>query len=67
MSYRVRILARAMPDFEGLYHWIAERSPQGAERWVASFEAVKARLAIHPLASPIASESEDIDEEIRQA
>jgi plasmid stabilization system protein ParE len=65
MNYRVRILARAMRDYEGFYDWIAERSPEGAERWAASFEAAKTRLAMNPLAAPIASESEDVGVEIR--
>jgi plasmid stabilization system protein ParE len=39
MSYQVRILARARQDFEEYVEWISERSQQGAERWVESFEA----------------------------
>jgi len=65
MSYQVRILARARQDFEDYIAWIAERSPRGAERWAAAFEAALARLEKNPYLSPVASESEDIGEEVR--
>jgi plasmid stabilization system protein ParE len=65
MSYQVRILARARQDFEDYIAWIAGRSPQGAERWAAAFEAALARLEENPFLSPVASESEDIGEEVR--
>lgn len=65
MSYQVRILARARQDFEGYVAWIAERSPQGAERWVAAFEAALSRLEKNPFVNPIARESEELGEEVR--
>jgi plasmid stabilization system protein ParE len=65
MTYHVRILARARQDLEDYIAWIAERSPQGAERWAAAFEAALARLETNPFLSPVASESEDIGEEVR--
>jgi plasmid stabilization system protein ParE len=64
MSYHVRILARARQDFEDYIARIAERSPQGAGRWAAAFEAALARLEENPFLSPVASESEDIGEEV---
>lgn len=65
MSYQVRILARARQDFEGYVAWISERSPRGAERWVAAFEAALARLERNPFVAPIAGESEELGEEVR--
>jgi plasmid stabilization system protein ParE len=65
MSYEVRILARAQQDFESYVAWITERSPQGAERWVASFEAALTQLERNPFVAPIASETEELQEEIR--
>jgi plasmid stabilization system protein ParE len=65
MSYQVRILARAQQDFEDYVAWISERSPQGAERWVAAFEATLSRLEQNPFVAPIANESEELGEEVR--
>jgi plasmid stabilization system protein ParE len=42
MTYTVVILARARRDVQQIYDWIAERSPEGAERWFASFEEATA-------------------------
>jgi plasmid stabilization system protein ParE len=66
MSYRVNVLARARQDFEAVIAWIAERSPEGAERLAARFEEVIARLERNPLIAPIAPESEHLGEELRQ-
>ena len=65
MSYQVRVLARARLDLDDIVTFLAERSPQGAARLVASFEAALARLESNPLAAPIASESEELGEEVR--
>lgn len=62
MSHHVRILARARQDFEDYMAWIAGRSPQGAERWAAAFDAALTRLEQNPFLCPVASESEDIGE-----
>ena len=65
MSYQVRVLERARRDFEDLVAWIAERSPRGAERWVASFEEALSILERNPFVAPIAAESEELREEVR--
>jgi len=65
MSHQVRILARAQEDFEALVAWISERSPQGAERWVASFEVALSKLENNPFIQPMASESKELGEEVR--
>jgi len=66
MSYRVTVLARARQDFDGIVGWIFERSPQGADRWVTRFEEALARLEENPFVAPIAPESEELREEVRQ-
>jgi hypothetical protein len=38
MTYRVVVLARARLDVAGIYDWIADRSPEGAQRWFDQFE-----------------------------
>ena len=65
MSYRVTILDRARQDFDQIVAWIFERSPQGADRWIARFEETLARLEENPLAAPIAGESKELREEVR--
>lgn len=65
MSYQVRILARARQDLEDYVAWISERSPRGAERWVAALEETLSRLEHNPFVAPVASESDELDEEVR--
>lgn len=65
MSHHVRILARARRDFEDYMAWIAERSPQGAERWAEAFDAALTMLEQNPFLSPVASESKLIGEDVR--
>jgi plasmid stabilization system protein ParE len=66
MSYRVSILARARADFDAIIAWIAERSPEGAERLTTRFEEAMAKLEENPFVAPIAAESTDLGEEVRQ-
>ncbi len=66
MSYRVTILARAREDFEAIVGWIADRSPQGAERLTVRFEEALARLEQNPLVAPVAPESQQLGQEVRQ-
>jgi plasmid stabilization system protein ParE len=65
MTYRVQILARARQDFDDIVAWIASRSPDGAARWVASFEAALAMLEHTPFAAPVAGESQRLQQEVR--
>jgi plasmid stabilization system protein ParE len=66
MSYRVNILARARGDVDAIIAWIAERSPEGADRLAVRFEEALAKLEENPFVAPIAPESEDLGEEVRQ-
>ncbi len=65
MSYQVRVLARAREDLDGIVAYIAERSPEGAARLVARFEHALATLEQNPFVAPIASESQELGEEVR--
>jgi plasmid stabilization system protein ParE len=65
MSYHVKILARAREDFERVVVWIAERSPEGADRLIMRFEEALARLENNPTIAPIAPESENLGAELR--
>lgn len=65
MSYEVRVLARARQDLDAIVAYIAERSPEGAARLVASFEDALARLETNPYTAAVAAESVDLGEEVR--
>ena len=65
MSYQVRVLAKARQDLDGIVAYIAERSPEGAARLVARYEHALATLEQNPFVAPIASESKELQEEVR--
>jgi plasmid stabilization system protein ParE len=65
MSHRVVVLARARLDVFVIYDWIAERSPEGAQRWLDQFEKAAESLGINPFIAPVAPESGISDLEIR--
>jgi plasmid stabilization system protein ParE len=66
MRFRVVLLRRAEREVEATVAWLAERSPQGAARWLAAFEEATAKLAEKPLGFALAPENEFVDLEIRQ-
>jgi plasmid stabilization system protein ParE len=65
VTYTVVLLDRARGDVQPIYDWIAERSPEGAERWFAGFEEAVTALQVNPFVSPIAPEDEFFAYEIR--
>jgi plasmid stabilization system protein ParE len=65
MSFRVVVLARARLDVGTIYDWIADRSAEGAQRWLDQFEKATATLATNPFLAPLAPESDRFDIEIR--
>jgi toxin ParE1/3/4 len=65
MTYRVVILARARQDVEQIYDWIAQRSPDGAQRWLDRFGQATGTLETNPFLGPLAPESKFFDIEIR--
>jgi plasmid stabilization system protein ParE len=66
MSFHVRVVARAREDFETIIAWIAQRSPEGAERLTARFEEALCSLEENPFIAPVATESDRVGEEVRQ-
>jgi plasmid stabilization system protein ParE len=67
MSYHVRLLARARYDLDEILTFIAERSPEGAARLVASFEKTMAMVEKNPYLCPLAPESQPLQEQLRHA
>lgn len=67
MSFCVILSPQAEADFRGLYNYIEDHSPSGAERWRASFYAAIERMKSQPLTCGLAPESSDFpNDEIRQ-
>ncbi|MDZ4656542.1 MAG: type II toxin-antitoxin system RelE/ParE family toxin [Bythopirellula sp.] len=67
MSFTVQVLPRALDDVFHITTWIANRSPQGAEAWIAAYEKMLVRLAEQPLACGSAPEANSLGRELRQA
>lgn len=65
MKYRLRILQRAEAEAREIYAWIEERSPDGAQRWFAAFEAAANRLLNDPFAWARAPENSLVEYEVR--
>ena len=68
MSYRVVITTRARDDALAAFQWLAERSPDAAERWYSASELAIADLERNPAIHPVAEEeSEQVGLLLRQA
>jgi len=59
------ILPRAERDIEAIFCFIAERSLQGAFRWLEAFRSASARTVDFPESYSLAPEHHDSDREIR--
>jgi len=57
MEYHVVITAPADRNFRDTFHWIRERSPQGADQWRASIIAAIRSLDHNPGRHALARES----------
>jgi toxin ParE1/3/4 len=66
MSHRVVVLTRAQDELLSIALWLAERSPEGALRWLDAFDVAKAHLAANPFAFGLAPEDESVRRGIRQ-
>jgi plasmid stabilization system protein ParE len=66
MTYRIVVLPVAADDLRQLYHWISERSPEGAIRWYRQWFKIVESLRRNPLASGPAPESDFVDADVRQ-
>lgn len=49
MTFLVELLEAAKTDYQRIFNYIAERSPQGVERWDEAFESALNRLSRNPL------------------
>ena len=65
MSYEVRLLARARQDLDDIVTYISERSPEGAARLLARFNASLRLIETNPFLAPVAPENGELDEEVR--
>ena len=65
MSYSIEPSARAEADIDRIFHWLSERSPDGAARWYESFWDATERLKKFPNSCSLAPESSRFPEEVR--
>lgn len=66
MTFKLRALPWADRDLQSIFDFIAEQSPEGAERWWNAFLEAAARAASHPEQYPFAPESSLVHPELRQ-
>jgi plasmid stabilization system protein ParE len=66
MTLRLNILPRAQQDVQKIFDWIAERSPDGANRWFAAFEQATQKLLINPEIYGAAPENKYVACELKQ-
>jgi plasmid stabilization system protein ParE len=66
MSYSVVVFPAAATEAADAFHWIQQRSPDRAERWLAGLEAAIQSLAEFPERCPRAPENAYFAQEMRQ-
>jgi plasmid stabilization system protein ParE len=66
MGFRVVLLRRAEDEVDSILAWLVERSPQGAQSWLAALERAKTDLAENPGSFGLAPEDAFVDMEVRQ-
>lgn len=66
MPHHVLVLKRAEQDLQAAADWIAEQSPQAAERWFNAFVAALVSLENNPQRCGLAPENENSSYELRQ-
>lgn len=67
MNYKLVVSDEAEHKANRIYQWLAERSPEGANRWYAAFRAVLHDIERNPRGFGLAPEDELVPEELRQA
>jgi len=67
MKFNVIALRRADDDVRHITHWIAQRSPQGADSWLDAYEQLLTRLAEGADSFPAASEDPDCNIPLKHA
>lgn len=66
MRFDVRLTAEAEANVREIRDWIAERSRDGALRWLDAFDGAKQRLREGADRFALAAEADAIDEELRE-
>lgn len=66
MSYAIRSSRKSDADADIVFDWIAERSPDGARRWLEAFEAAIDKLKTQADTCNLAPERSDLGIELRQ-
>ena len=66
MAYTVEITEPAARNIEEAFEWLHAESPAAAERWIDGLLATIHTLTRLPLRCPVAPESDDFDETIRE-
>jgi plasmid stabilization system protein ParE len=67
MNRRVTILDRAEADVDEILHWMARRSPSGADAWYDAFQKQVDELARDAARYGVATEFRRLNPAIRQA
>lgn len=66
-NYRVVVTSRAERDADGIYAWLARRSPDGATKWYAAFRKMLRSLEKDPVRHARAPEAASLGLDIQQA
>ena len=66
MGFRISFAPSARTDLERAYLWISERNPEAANVWYNEIVDAISSLKNLPARCPKASESADVEQEIRQ-
>ena len=67
MNFQVRELGKAQADIRSIAHWLAERSPQGAQTWLRAYDDLIDRLETQASTFGPAPENDDCEFDVRQA
>lgn len=67
MMYSVEVSARAESDLQQIADWLAERSPDGALRWIAAARKTIEGLSSDPEQHSLAPENDYLEVEVRNA
>jgi plasmid stabilization system protein ParE len=66
MTHEVRFTREAAACIRDIRDWLAERSPNGALRWLDALESACGRVAEGPDSFALAPESDEFGEPLRQ-
>jgi plasmid stabilization system protein ParE len=67
MNYCIHVSEQADREANAIYEWIAERSADGARRWLQAFRKTLDSLMEHPESHALANEADAFEEPLRNA